>query len=177
MCADSPQETELLANDSQTGLRMTDSQRLAGATKVCRNGADGLYLDVDLTGERYTCPECKGTGLVYVFPDTTGVRVRCPHFLTHPKGEGFFKQCCQGRGWTAATDGWAEQANQITLWSDNDGDWRGSVGLLTTPPYTHFGYSEKDDHNRTFQAALMTALCRAVEAHEGWHLMEAPDAG
>ena len=54
-----------------------------------------------------------------------------------------------------------------------DGYWVGRVVLLSG---TIGEVKESDHQHLTYKAAFFAAACRAVEAHEGWQLLEVKDA-
>lgn len=97
---------------------MDVKEALAGATRPCP-ACGGSGRHVGLETSVWNCQGCQptpGTGRVYLFSDATGVRVPCgcPKSIDHrrnwisPCGKLLDGQIvsCQGRGWTAATDGW-----------------------------------------------------------------------
>ena len=122
-------------------------------------------------------PACKGR--TPLFPDA--VRVACAyHWIPGQLSvQNVPPVCvyCQGRdqlhpGWTASRDGWEEQSGQITLWRDDAGDWRGTVGVPVGRDFMYFGSAEQSDHHRTYNAALFAALLGAAERIPGIKLGE-----
>ena len=159
---------------------LTDAQRLAGATKWCSNCKGDGVIDVPCGDHAHTreivCPDCvdelEGDGRVHVFPATAGVRVAClGHIQFGYPDRAIDCQEAKCPGWTAAAEGWEEQAWSIHL-RKQDGFWIGYVTL----PTGQVGEVELVDCQPTYRAAFMTALCRAVEA-QGWQLMEAESSG
>lgn len=137
---------------------MTDSLRLAGSTRDCP-GCPACLPEGSKVTTAVTCgPDGLPIRRVWVFPDATGIRVVCRHGDVHTRPYSeiavqLARDCpkCQGHeGWTAATDGW--------LWIDA----AMSLGLLFSFP----GGAQK---------GFFQTVIAAVEAHEGWQLMEEPD--
>ena len=161
---------------------MTDALRLAGATKPClscKGTGEQSHFPTHQMEEVMVCDcvdERPGFGRVHVFPDATGVRVACGPCDGTGKQPGVYglidapDMHCDGRGWNAATEGWAEQTSELNFHRVEEG-WIGYLYLDS-----RHGDTTREDACPTFKAAVLLALTRAVEAHEGWQLMEVKDA-
>ena len=152
---------------------------LAGATVLCA----GQQLSPEHEGwqtERHhdaTC--CNGTDRVYLFSDETGVRVSCACYSgkvpLHRTYDGQYDhtiECpdCQGRGWTAAEDGWEEAAVEAgasvfrTWWDRQQEQWMAEVRLVACHLPSSIAVGD------TAEGARLAALLQAVEALEGVEL-------
>ena len=142
---------------------MTDSLRLAGATK-----ADGSYVFPATTGVRKKT-KCPGAQYLssHNWPCKNGMLQWKPNDHRKPGGEiPCPNKWHQGPGWTAVTDVW--------VW------WRAVESIIretihaTMPDFiTHWrGQWLKVGDS---QVAFWTVLTRAAEAQEGWQLMEVED--
>ena len=161
---------------------MPDPTRLAGATKPCPLGCKKGGHDAVVR----VCDVCGNTGRVPLFPDESGVRVACSAIIRggnysteaessiviypkarHPTPCGY----CNSRGWTPATEGWAEQCDGVSAYYiSNSKEWCGEVRFGNQLLFIDVG-----DGCPTFAALVILGLTRAVEAHEGWTLYDPQD--
>lgn len=92
-----------------------------------------------------------------------GMEGACQGCIKEWTDDHAFCDVCQGRTWTPNPDGWEEQCNTITLWKSEKGNWRGSILTLMQPDGKHWaGYSYEEDECKTFRAAILIALYRAL---------------
>ena len=154
--------TQLVPSGAELDLRLAERFWVP-----CRNGADGLYLDVDLTGEKYTCPDCHGTGKLWP------LREPCTQCLggTHPVRTFL----CQGRGWLpditydTLEAAWLAKGWLIEVTSDPEdgGDWVMIVSKdgIAGEVYGASGDWGDADNLRGLEA-IKVALLRAQDKEE-----------